>query len=152
MAYSNIFDRETTKTVLKRLSALQPDTQPQWGKMNAAQMLAHLNVAYDMTYGKLPVNYGFFTRFMLKMFVKGVVVGEKPYAKNNRTAPQFVIADERDFQKELAALKENINKTETLGAAHFEGLENLSFGPLNSKQWSNLFQKHIEHHFEQFGI
>ncbi len=152
MAIPNIFIPETNEKVLRRLEQLRPDSPAEWGTMDAAQMLAHLNVAYDMTYGKLPTNYGFVTKLMLKWFVKGVVVGEKPYPKNNRTAPQFVIKDERDFQQEKKNLIANIEKTASLGEAHFEGLESPSFGKLTSKEWSNLFQKHIEHHFKQFSI
>jgi hypothetical protein len=37
---------------------------------------------------------------MMKLFVKNIVVGEKPYAKNSRTAPEFIIANQRDFEKE----------------------------------------------------
>ena len=43
----NTFDSSTTDSVLARLEKISANTQPLWGKMNVAQMLAHLNVAYD---------------------------------------------------------------------------------------------------------
>ena len=41
-----------------------------------------------------------FKKFILKLLVKPLVVNEKPYKKNSHTAPEFIIADERDFEKE----------------------------------------------------
>lgn len=149
MALPSIFDSSTTQKHLERLEKLTANTKPQWGKMNAPQMLAHLNVAYASSAGP---KKGFMTRLMMKMFVKNIVVGEKPYAKNSRTAPEFIIADERVFEKEKANLISNIKDIEAKGSSYFSGKENPAFGVLTTQEWSNLFYKHIEHHFEQFGI
>ena len=152
MKLQNIFTAESTQESIDRLNNLKAGTVPEWGKMNAPQMLAHLNVAYDITYDKIDVKYNFFMKMILKMMVKSTVVGNKPYKKNGQTAPVFVIDDERDFEKEKALLISNIKKTEELGTAHFEGKESPSFGKLTSKEWSNQFYKHMDHHFRQFGI
>ena len=37
---------------------------------------------------------------MLKTFVKNAVVSEKPYKKNGRTAPEFLIKEEKNFETE----------------------------------------------------
>ena len=152
MKLLNTFDPATTSHTLQRLEKLTNETQPQWGTMNAAQMLAHVNVAYDLAYGKIPTKPNFFMKIFIKLFAKNFVVGEKPYPKNSRTAPVFLIADQRDFEKEKTRLINNIQQTEKNGAAYFEGRANPSFGPLTSKEWSNLFYKHLDHHFTQFGI
>jgi len=153
MALPNTFDSATTKNTLARLEKLSPDTQPNWGKMNAAQMLAHLNIAYDITYKKTPTNYNFFMKFMLKTFVKKSVVQENPpYPKNSRTAPAFIIADQRDFDKEKEQLIKYIGETEKNGKVYFEGLAHDAFGKMSAKEWSVLFQKHLDHHFSQFGL
>lgn len=152
MQLRDIFDPNTTKLCLERLNKLKPDTVPKWGKMNAPQMLAHLNVPYDLTYGKLDPKLNGFMKLMLKWFVKPGVVGNKPYKKNSKTAPFFLIQDERDFELEKAKLIDYINKTEKLGTAHFEGRDYVSFGKMSASEWSNLFYKHMNHHFSQFGI
>ena len=108
MALPSIYNSQTTAETLKRLSALTPETQPIWGKMNAAQMLAHLNVSYDLAYEKINPPVSFFTKLMMKLFVKNIIVSEKPYPKNSRTAPVFIIANEREFEKEKALYIENI--------------------------------------------
>ena len=152
MAPLTIFDTTTTQLHLQRLDKLTAATVPKWGKMNAAQMLAHLNIAYSSADIDTAPKNGWMTKLMMKLFVKGIVVGDKPYAKNSRTAPNFIIANERDFEKEKTMLTQNIKTTEAKGLAYFEGRENPAFGKLTGKEWSNLFGKHIEHHFEQFGI
>lgn len=153
MKLPNIFQPETTKVNLERLEKLTAKSQPLWGKMNAAQMLAHVNVAYDIAYGKTKVHNSKFKKTLLKLFLKRIVTGSsKPYSKNSRTAPEFVISDERAFETEKSKLVEYITKTQELGEKEFEGKESVSFGPMTAQEWSNQFQKHMDHHFSQFGI
>jgi len=152
MAYPNVFDASTTDKVLLRLKQLEPTTQAQWGTMDAAKMLAHLNVAYDGAYGKLNINNSAFKKWLLKLFVKKAVVGEKPYPKNSRTAPEFLITSDKDFEAEKAKLIAYVKQVQTDGIANFEGKESTSFGPLTAKEWSTLFYKHLDHHFNQFGL
>jgi len=152
MALPSIFDNKTTTNHLQRLEKLTASTSPKWGKMNAAQMLAHLNVAYTSSDLSTAPKKGFMARLMMKLFVKNIVVSEKPYAKNSRTAPEFIIADERVFEKEKTILISNIKDIEAKGENYFSGRENPAFGVLTTQEWSNLFYKHIEHHFEQFGL
>ena len=53
MAILNTFDPKTTEEIFKRLEKLNYMSKPQWGKMNVAQMLAHLNVTYDLAYNRV---------------------------------------------------------------------------------------------------
>jgi hypothetical protein len=107
---------------------------PEWGKMTVAQMLAHCNVTYEMLYENKHPRPNGLVKFMLKLFVKKGVVNEVPYPKNSRTAPQFVILETKEFEKEKARLIDYIYKTQQLGASYFEGKESHSFGRLNSKE------------------
>lgn len=148
----NIFNKEVTEEVIERIEKLDSSTSNLWGKMNVSQMLAHCNVAYDMTYTeKYPKPKGF-KKFMIKLFAKNLVVGPKPYKKNLRTAPEFLISDPRDFEKEKSILINYIRRTQELGEKHFENRESHGFGPLTSTQWNNLFYKHLDHHLAQFGV
>ncbi len=152
MTLLNTFDPKTTEKTFERLEKLNYMSKPLWGKMNVAQMLAHLNVTYDLTYGKTKSNPSFFAKLMLKLFVKGIVTNDKPYQKNSRTGPDFIIADERDFEKEKSIFIDYVKQTEAHGAKYFEGKENPSFGVMTAKEWSTQFYKHIDHHFSQFGV
>ena len=106
----NIFSKEIAEEVIERIEKLTPKTQPNWGKMSVAQMLAHCCVTYEMVYTDKHPKPNAFTKFMMKFFVKKIVVSEKPYAKNGRTAPQFLISDERVFETEKKELIAYINK------------------------------------------
>lgn len=153
MALLNTFDSSTTTAVLARLEKLNSESTPEWGKMNAGQMLAHLNVAYDMVYN--PENFkrpNWLLRKVISLMAKKQVVSDKPYPKNGSTAPDFLIKDEKDFNAEKAKLIENIKTTEAKGTTYFEGKESFSFGVLTIQEWSNLFYKHMDHHFTQFGV
>lgn len=148
----NIFDLEESTRLIQRINQLTPTTEKLWGKMTVAQMLAHCNVPYAMIY---TINYpkpNAFKKLLLKLFVKSAVVGKKPYPKNGRTSPEFIIKAQRDFNLEKKLLIENIKKTQALGEAHFDHKESHSFGKLTTKEWSNLFYKHLDHHLKQFGV
>jgi hypothetical protein len=148
----NIFEQEVNAEVTDRIAKLTNESQPKWGKMNVAQMLAHCSVAYDAIYeNKLPPVNGF-AKFMLKLFVKKIVVGDKSYAKNSRTAPAFLITDERDFNMEKECLVNYLNKTQELGPSYFDSVESRSFGKLSTVEWNNMFYKHLDHHLTQFNV
>lgn len=151
MNWPDAYSEQVVNNWIERLDKLHLDSQPQWGKMNAGQLLAHLNVTYDMASGNYPSNNRV-TRWLLNMFVKPSVVGPKPYPKNSRTAPQFLVSDEQDFEKEKKKFIENIKSVQMKGATHYEGLASPSFGTLTAEEWSVTFSKHIEHHFDQFSL
>ncbi|MFT5306522.1 MAG: hypothetical protein ACI89M_002048 [Chitinophagales bacterium] len=152
MTIPSMYEATTVDNVIARLEKLSAESAPKWGKMNSAQMLAHLNVGYDMAFGKKEVKMNGFMKLMMKMFVKKTVVTDKPYKKNSRTADFFLIVNEREFAKEKEAFLTNIKETQSKGKSFFEGLDSPSFGPLTATEWNFTLQKHIEHHFEQFGL
>lgn len=149
---TNIFQEAGTATFINRIQKLTPESQPQWGKMSVAQMLAHCNVTYEMIYENKHPKPNAFTRFLLKAFVKNIVVGEKPYKRNGQTAPAFIIKDEKQFEAEKSRLINYITQTQQLGEVHFDGKESLSFGKLNKKEWNTMMSKHLDHHLTQFGV
>lgn len=151
MTLPNYFSKEVSEKLIQRINSLHPSTAPVWGTMQVSQMLAHCNVTYDMLFTDKYPEPNFFVKALLKLFVKPTVVGHKPYKKLSQTAPAFLIKDERDFENEKHKLLANISKTVDLGESHFEGKASNSFGNLSSKEWNNLFYKHLDHHLSQFG-
>ena len=152
MALPNIFTKSVSDSVVERINQLTAATQPQWGKMSIAQMLAHCNVTYEMVYEDKHPKPNAVVKFMLKMFVKKKVVNEEAYGQNGQTAPQFLIKETKDFDDEKARLIGFINKTQGLGEGYFDGKESHSFSNLNKTEWNNMFYKHLDHHLRQFGI
>lgn len=153
MIIRNIFSREVTGEQIARINRLTPQSQPLWGKMNSAQMLAHCSVSYELVYDMERFSKpGMFMKLIIGLFAKSMVTGPKPYPKNSRTAPEFLITDEREFQKEKNRLIAYLLKTQELGEAYFNNRESLSFGRLSISEWNILFYKHLDHHLQQFGV
>lgn len=148
----NVFKVENTTELINRINTLTADSKAVWGTMSVDQMLAHCCVTYEMIYDSKHVKPNTFVKLILKLFIKEVVVGDKTYPKNGKTAPQFIIKDERDFAKEKVRLIDFMLRTQQLGESDFEGKESHSFGKLNIKQWNNMFYKHLDHHLTQFGV
>jgi hypothetical protein len=148
----DVFAADVTEEQIRRILALNPQTRPLWGKMDVAQMLAHLNVSYEMVYEDKHKRPGYLLRLILRAFVKPSVVGAKPYRKGAPTAPAFRITDARDFERERERLIAHLRRTQALGGDHFDGRESHSFGPLTRTEWNNLFYKHLDHHLTQFGV
>lgn len=148
----NTFDKATTIDIIVRINSLSPKTTPKWGKMDTSKMLAHCNVVYEFIYDTKHPKPSGFKKWMLKTFVKNTVVSEKPYKRNSRTAPEFLIKSDKDFETEKNRLISYINKTQELGGSHFDNKESHSFGKLTLTQWNNMFYKHLDHHLTQFGV
>jgi len=148
----SVFNSADVAEIKQRINKLTPLTAGLWGKMHLAQMLAHVNVSYEMAYTDKHPKPGAFLRFILKAFVKDAVVGPKPYKRNSPTAKAFIIADEKDFESEKKRLLDYLDHTLELGKDHFEGRESLSFGRLTADEWNVMFYKHLDHHLQQFGV
>jgi len=148
----NVFLKEDCEQFINRINQLRVDSQPLWGKMSVDQMLAHCNVTYEMVYDDIHKKPNLLMKLLLKLLAKNKVVSESPYPRNLSTAPQFIINSRRNFEHEKERLISYINRTLELGKGEFEGKESLSFGKLSSEEWNNMFAKHLDHHFSQFGV
>jgi len=148
----NIFDQKDTLELINRINKLTPASRPNWGKMTVAQMLAHCNVTYELVYDGNHKKPKGLKKWLLKTFVKNFVVSEKPYKKNSRTAPEFLITSDKDFYTEKSRLIAYIRKTQELGDTYFDNKESHSFGKLTKSEWNNMFYKHLNHHLTQFGL
>ncbi len=149
----NIFNSEVSKEIIDRINQLQPNQKAVWGKMNVAQMLAHLNIQYKAIYAtenfKKPNP---FMAFIMKVMVKPIVTGSKPFKKNGKTAPYFVVTSEKNFKEEKQKLIQNIETTQKNGVAVLLPRKTKSFGKLTEEQWNNMLYKHIDHHLCQFNV
>lgn len=152
MSIPNLFNKEVCEKEIERIHRLSRLSEPHWGVMNVGQMLAHVNVAYEMVYEDKHPKPNFVMKFILKKFVKPIVTSETPYKRNSKTAPAFIIKENKNFDAEKRRLINYIYKTQGLGEAHFHNKESHSFGPLTKTEWNNMFGKHLHHHLTQFGV
>lgn len=147
----NLFDQDTYEEIISRLNALTPQTERQWGKMNAAQMLAHCKEAFKMPLSekKLP---RMFIGLLLGWAFKKKLYNDEPWKKGLPTAPNFIIKDERDFEKEKSGLTDLINRFYTGGPEKVGRYPHPMFGNFTSEQWGQAMYKHMDHHLMQFGV
>lgn len=148
----NLFTEKDTQETLKRIDSLTENSKTNWGKMSVGQMLSHCSVTYEMVFTDKHKKPNLFLKLILKTFIKKAVVSEKPYPKNGKTSPQFLITDKKDFLKEKETLKNYMKQTQKLGESYFEGKESNSFGKLTAAEWNAMFYKHLNHHLTQFGV
>lgn len=143
----DLFDATDYQAFLARFHKLQADSKPLWGKMNAAQMLAHCTEVQDACNGKALKNTPFFIK-LFKGFIRKSVLNRKPYPKGSPTHNQYIISNEREFDVEkqrfldsLAAFVENTGSC-----------QHTLFGELSQQERSWTIYKHHNHHLEQFGV
>jgi hypothetical protein len=146
-----LFDPADRESIRLRLSKLEAGTPRQWGKMNAAQMVTHCARALETGSGDRPLKQKLIGK-LLAPFVKGSILGEKPFSKNSPTDPSFVVADGRELADERQKLLVLIDRFAERGPAAAATQEHAFFGKLTGEQWGELMYKHIDHHLQQFGL
>jgi hypothetical protein len=149
---NSLFEQPGVDELLARIELLRPDLRPQWGKMNAAQMLAHNSLIFESVRFDSYPKMNPLMRWIVNRMIRGTVLGDRPYRHNSRTAPGWDVSDPHDFEKEKGRIVENLRAVHALGAAHFEGKRNPTFGVLTAAEWNRVFVKHLDYHLGQFGV
>ena len=146
----SLFDLANRQSVLERLSQLQSGAARQWGKMDAAQMLAHCSIALEMATGDRPRKQKLIGK-LLGPFVRSSLLGEKPFSKNSPTDPTFIVKGEKDFAAERQRLTGLVNKFCELGPEKASVHVHSFLGGLKGEEWGVMMYKHLDHHLRQFG-
>lgn len=145
-----IFDKEAYNEIITRLDKLSPATQSKWGKMNVAQMLAHCKKPIY-----LPLSDKKHPRILMGVLLgwmfKTKLYNDEPWKQGLPTAPDFIVKDERDFNKEKTELKELIGKLHAAGPSGINPHPHPFFGKFTPAQWGQSAYKHLDHHLKQFG-
>jgi hypothetical protein len=145
----SFFEPTTYSELKSRLNKIPTDQKPSWGKMDAAQMMRHCQFPIQVALGK--EDHPLKSNFIVKLLFKKMIYSDKPFKKNAPTPPAFQTNDERNFKiekrklaywmKELYADRENENRR-----------PHPVFGSYTKEQWGIMQWKHLNHHFEQFGV
>jgi hypothetical protein len=149
----NLFDATVANEVMMRLRKLGPQSEKQWGKMTAPQMLAHCSVSMQWALGEVVPEKGSLPVRLMGRLVKPMVFrNEDPLRKNSPTAKSLLVADERDLDKERDRLFGLIAKFAAGGAAGCTKNPHGFFGKMTPEEWAILMYKHLDHHLRQFGV
>jgi hypothetical protein len=117
--------------------------------MNAAQMLAHVQLPVKIAYGAHQPKGSFLLKLIGPLF-KSKLWDNQPYRQSLPDDPTFVMTGtEKDFDKEKAAV---LNLVNSFSAETIRGQRHPVFRKLTKKNWSKATWKHLDHHLRQFGV
>jgi len=147
----DLFDHTAASEIQERLSKLQPDSKPLWGKMTVSQMLAHCQVPLQVALSEVHLKRSLFGK-LFGQIAKKRMVAESDFKKNLPTAPQFIVKGDRNFNSEKQQLQSLIQRFALSDPDEIAKVPHTFFGPLTKKEWGVLQWKHIDHHLRQFGV
>jgi hypothetical protein len=148
----NLFEAERVKEVKERLSHLRSDSERQWGKMNAAQALAHCSVGMELALGERILPRMFLGRIMGWVVKPLALRNDEPMRRNSPTAKGLVVEDQRDLEAERERLRGLIDRFAAAGPEGCTTHPHSFFGRLTPEEWATLTYKHLDHHLRQFGV
>jgi hypothetical protein len=148
----NLFEAATVEEVKERLAHLRPDSGRLWGKMNAAQAVAHCSAGLELAVGdRLPPRK--FLGRIIGGLVKPMALGnDEPMRRNTPTVKDLVVKDERDLEMERRRLSALIDRFAAAGPGGCTTHPHSFFGRLTPQEWAILMYKHLDHHLRQFGV
>jgi hypothetical protein len=146
----SVFDPAARKSICDRLDALSPAAIRQWGKMDAAQMLAHCSAALEVGTGDRQRKQALIGKIFAP-FVRASLLGDKPFGRNSPTDPTFVVTDARDFAREKQRLIDLVARFCAGGAAEAGKHVHSFLGRISGDEWGVMMYKHLDHHLGQFG-
>jgi hypothetical protein len=146
----NLFEPSVKQGIVERLSKLQSQATRQWGKMDAAQMLAHCSVAMEAGTGDKPLPQRLIGKIFAPFVRKGFL-GDKPFPKNSPTDPTFVMSDSKDFAKEKEYLTKLIDRFCATGPEAAGKHTHAFLGRVKGEDWGVIMYKHLDHHLRQFS-
>ncbi len=151
-----VFVEMTEDKIKECLSKLKEDSKPKWGILTPQHLLEHLEEGYRLASGEIKVTECVTPEKIVEKVHNSLYNYEKfpkgtsfPTYKKEELEdlkhPDFETAKAKFFEAReayVAFYKENPNAV----------LTNMVFGDLNRYEWYLLERKHLNHHFEQFGL
>jgi Protein of unknown function (DUF1569) len=147
----NLFEAAAVDEIKERMANLKYDSGRQWGKMNAAQMLAHCSIWMEMAVGLKNPPRSLIGR-VFGRFAKSTVLNEEPIRRNMPSESSLIVSEERDFAVERQRLLEWTDRFAAGGREKCTRHPHCFFGPMTPMEWATMAYKHMDHHLRQFGV
>jgi hypothetical protein len=136
------------------LEHLESDKKPAWGIMTPQHMVEHLSATMRISNGKLylplHINADKIPARMAFLF------SDEPFQRNVRLSEGPPSLRPLHTESLLAARILLKRMIEAFDAHYVTNPDDCPihplFGPLNRDQWIRFHQRHMNHHFEQFGL
>jgi hypothetical protein len=137
--------------VRARIARLRPDSEPLWGRMNAAQALAHCALAMENALGDTVLPRHPLGRLLGGWAKRSLIVKGKPMGRSAPTHPSVIVLDARDFEVERQRLRRTIDRF-TSGPAACTRHPHFFFGDMTPDEWATFSYVHLDHHLRQFQV
>ena len=147
----SLFDQATAEELKLRMTKLTPQSERLWGKMSAAQMLAHCSAAMEVSVGDRVLRQVLLGRLFGKR-VKDRLLGGEPMRRNMPTDKSYVVEDDRNLDAERQRLSQLIGRFQAGGPQGCTKHPHSFFGKMTPEEWSGLNYLHLDHHLRQFGV
>ncbi len=147
----NLFEAAAVDEIKERMANLKYDSGRQWGKMNAAQMLAHCSIWMEMAVGLKNPPRSLIGRVFGRV-AKSTVLNEEPIRRNMPSESSLIVSEERDFAVERQRLLEWTDRFAAGGPEKCTRHPHCFFGPMTPMEWATMAYKHMDHHLRQFGV
>lgn len=153
MTMDSIYDEAVQQSLKRRLAALGPDSQAQWGRMSAHQAVVHLADAFRLVFGERPTRFkaGLVWKLVSRVFALSTPM---PWPKGVETAPE--VDQERggttptEFASDMEELVALMDRFISMDGR--EMAEHPIFGALGRGEWGRWGYRHLDHHLRQFGL
>ncbi len=137
---------------LKYLDQLNPEKQPQWGKLNAQGMVEHLTDTLIIATGQIKLPQVTSDQNLDKTYA--FLMSDRPFQQELKV--EFA-PEQRELRYEhIADAIDEFAEVWITFEAHYENPDQRElhpyFGNLNFEEWQQLNKKHLSHHFLQFGL
>lgn len=146
----SLFNKEDNSEMIARIGKINADSEPLWGKMDAAGMLFHLQEPIRVSLGELKLKRGFLGILFGKMALKQVL-SDKPFRKGVPTSDEFKPSGKYDLDAEKEKLVKLVSELAVKGPKAISKEPHPFFGTLTPEEWSIITWKHLDHHLTQFG-
>lgn len=147
-----LFDKTTNDIIISRIEKLKPSSKARWGKMDAAKMLAHLDLSFQANFGEIVLKRDLLLSTILKPVSRKILLGEKPFWKNMPTDKKLIPKKPVDFFAEQERVIDVIKKYIIFGPEIISKNPHNILGKITPEQSAFISYKHLDHHLRQFGI
>ncbi len=142
--------------VLPALTNLSTDTPAGWGKMNAQQMLEHLQDFFNVSIEKKL--YALVTPEEQLPLYRQFLYSDKKFRENTKAPPEII--GEEPLSARTSSIEEAKQQLQQAINDFFKyfkdqpGKQTIHpvFGSLNFEEWILLHHKHVTHHCRQFSL
>jgi hypothetical protein len=148
----SLFEPSEVDAIKQRIFRLTSQSQRQWGKMTAAQALAHCSSGLQMALGEIRPPRAFIGRMLGPMIKPLVLKDATPMHRNSNTIQELIMADDCDLDAERRRLCGVIDRFATVGPVGCTTHPHAFLGSLTPLEWSKLMHKHLDHHLRQFDV